>query len=197
MSVAPAGPSRSSTLDIYDVDTEGGQSVLFVFPTGETALIDTGWAGGRDAPRIIRTARAAGVVEIATLSSLTIIPTTSAGSRRSPDKSRSSIKSIMAQQFSRQDSESKRAYDAASARDTHIIVKPGDRLPITGVHWTIDPPPAGHYRPASRERPAGRRGIGRRPRPTRLIASNGRIDANVSLRPINAHWVFDFDGRNL
>ena len=32
----------ADTLDIYDIDTEGGQAVLFVAPSGETVLIDTG-----------------------------------------------------------------------------------------------------------------------------------------------------------
>ena len=33
------------TLDIYYIDTEGGQSTLFVSPTGESLLVDTGNAG--------------------------------------------------------------------------------------------------------------------------------------------------------
>ena len=42
-----------TTLDIYYIDTEGGQSTLFVSPTGESLLVDTGNAGGRDLDRII------------------------------------------------------------------------------------------------------------------------------------------------
>lgn len=42
-------------LDIYYVDTEGGKAVLFVSPTGETLLYDTGTGGdnGRDLNRIM------------------------------------------------------------------------------------------------------------------------------------------------
>lgn len=34
--------SARTTLDIYVVDVEGGNSVLFVSPSGESVLIDTG-----------------------------------------------------------------------------------------------------------------------------------------------------------
>jgi competence protein ComEC len=55
----PAG-----TLDIYYIDTEGGQSTLFVGPTGESLLVDTGNAGDRDLGRILETLEAAGVSQI-------------------------------------------------------------------------------------------------------------------------------------
>ena len=37
-----AAQTRPATLDIYFVDTEGGQSTLYVGPTGESLLVDTG-----------------------------------------------------------------------------------------------------------------------------------------------------------
>src|SRR6476660_1073229 len=58
------------TLDIYVVDVEGGNATLFVAPSGESLLIDTGNAGAaavRDADRILAAARAAGVTRIDTL----------------------------------------------------------------------------------------------------------------------------------
>jgi competence protein ComEC len=39
-------------LDVYWVDVEGGAATLLVTPAGESVLIDTGSAGGRDAKRI-------------------------------------------------------------------------------------------------------------------------------------------------
>src|ERR1700730_15913174 len=59
----------AKTLDIYFVDVEGGQSTLVVSPSGQTLLIDTGYAGnsGRDANRIAAAAKAAGVKKIDTL----------------------------------------------------------------------------------------------------------------------------------
>jgi len=38
------------TLDIYFIDTEGGQATLFVTPSGESMLVDTGFAGNQGMP---------------------------------------------------------------------------------------------------------------------------------------------------
>jgi competence protein ComEC len=56
--------TRSGTLAIYYIDTEGGQSTLFVGPAGESLLVDTGNAGERDLGRIAETLRTAGVSKI-------------------------------------------------------------------------------------------------------------------------------------
>jgi competence protein ComEC len=50
------------TLDIYVVDVEDGNATLFVSPSGESLLIDTGNGGmgaPRDAGRIVEAARGA------------------------------------------------------------------------------------------------------------------------------------------
>ena len=52
------------TLDIYFIDTEGGQSTLYVGPGGESLLVDTGNPGDRDLGRIHETLKTAGVVQI-------------------------------------------------------------------------------------------------------------------------------------
>src|SRR5262245_34537847 len=51
------------TLDIYVIDVDGGESTLFVSPTGESLLVDAGWPGfeGRDADRIAAVAKLAGL----------------------------------------------------------------------------------------------------------------------------------------
>src|SRR5678815_975778 len=54
----------SGTLNIYYIDTEGGQSTLFVGPSGESLLVDTGNAGDRDLGRIVDTVKTAGVKQI-------------------------------------------------------------------------------------------------------------------------------------
>ena len=58
--------STQSTLRIYFIDVEGGQSTLFVTPAGQSLLIDTGWAGNnfRDADRIAAAAKEAGLKQI-------------------------------------------------------------------------------------------------------------------------------------
>ena len=56
VAVLPAAQTRNrSTLDIYVVDVEGGNATLFVSPSGESLLMDTGNGGAaatRDAERI-------------------------------------------------------------------------------------------------------------------------------------------------
>jgi beta-lactamase superfamily II metal-dependent hydrolase len=56
-------------LDIHIIDVEGGQATLFVLPSGESLLVDTGFPGvnGRDADRIAAAAKRAGLSRIDTL----------------------------------------------------------------------------------------------------------------------------------
>src|SRR3954470_3121688 len=53
-------------LQIYFVDVEGGQATLFVTPSGQSLLVDTGWPYNayRDANRIIAAAKMAKVKKI-------------------------------------------------------------------------------------------------------------------------------------
>ena len=50
-------------LDIYFIDVEGGQATLFVAPSGESLLIDTGFPGNgdRDLTRVLDTIKQAGL----------------------------------------------------------------------------------------------------------------------------------------
>src|SRR5204862_1392461 len=59
-----AAQGRTGLLTIYYIDTEGGQSTLFVGPAGESLLVDTGNGGDRDFGRIADTLRTAGVTRI-------------------------------------------------------------------------------------------------------------------------------------
>ena len=51
---------KGRTLDIYSIDVEGGQATLFVSPSGESLLVDSGNPGDRDADRIAASAKDAG-----------------------------------------------------------------------------------------------------------------------------------------
>jgi beta-lactamase superfamily II metal-dependent hydrolase len=42
--------AQQKSLDIYFLDTEGGQATLFVTPSGESMLVDTGFAGNQGMP---------------------------------------------------------------------------------------------------------------------------------------------------
>lgn len=64
---ARAQSAAGDTLRIYLVDVEGGGATLFVGPTGESLLIDTGNGGAaaeRDVGRILAAAEAAGLEQI-------------------------------------------------------------------------------------------------------------------------------------
>src|SRR5205814_9015872 len=67
-SLALAAQNRpSNALTIYIVDVEGGNAQLWVTPSGETVLVDTGNAGAaavRDADRIMAAVKDAGVERI-------------------------------------------------------------------------------------------------------------------------------------
>ena len=53
------------TFDIYSIDVEGGGATLFVSPSGESLLVDSGYqSNGRDADRIVAAARDAGLTQI-------------------------------------------------------------------------------------------------------------------------------------
>src|ERR1043165_1921907 len=62
----PALLPAAKNLEIYSIDVEGGQATLFVSPSGESMLVDTGWGGfdKRDANRIAAAAKASGVKKI-------------------------------------------------------------------------------------------------------------------------------------
>ena len=53
-------------LTVYFIDVEGGQSTLFITPSHQSLLVDTGWPdhGGRDADRIATVAKTAGLDHI-------------------------------------------------------------------------------------------------------------------------------------
>src|SRR6188768_3242427 len=65
---AAAQTRTAGALRIYVVDVEGGNATLFVGPTGQSLLIDTGNAGAvaapRDAGRIMEAVKDAGLTQI-------------------------------------------------------------------------------------------------------------------------------------
>ena len=66
LAAASMAQAASHGLQVYFIDVDGGQSTLFVTPTGKSLLIDTGWAGkdALDAHRIAAAAKDAGVSKI-------------------------------------------------------------------------------------------------------------------------------------
>jgi len=133
--------AASDDLTAYFIDVEGGQATLFVTPSGESVLVDTGWAGfdGRDADRIVKVANEAGVKQIdyllITHFHLDHVGGVPALAAKMP------IKNFVDHgETIEHDANGQKlfdAYRAVLAKGHHIVVKPGDKLPIKGVDWTI------------------------------------------------------------
>ena len=141
-SLAQTRPART-TLDIYVVDVEGGNSVLFVSPSGESVLIDTGnVAPGavRDAERIMAALKDAGVTQIDHL-----IITHWHGDHfggLAELAARIPIKQFIdhgpnVQPGAAADEFLQKTYPALYAKATHTVVKPGDKIPVAGLDWLI------------------------------------------------------------
>lgn len=127
------------TLDIYVVDTEGGKAALYVAPSGETVLIDTGNPGARDGDRILAVLQAAGVTKIDHLISTHYhrdhIGGLVALARRIP------IAHFVDHgpnvEVPEQVTGFRAAYDSLLASARHTVARPGDRLAVAGLDWRV------------------------------------------------------------
>jgi beta-lactamase superfamily II metal-dependent hydrolase len=133
--------NAAKTLDVYFLDTEGGQATLIVTPSKESILVDSGWPGfnGRDADRIKAAAKSAGVKQIDYLV-LTHYHTDHAGGV-SQLVERIPVKTFVDHGPNRETGKSagelSAAWDKAVATGKHLVVKPGDKLPLKGVEALV------------------------------------------------------------
>ena len=134
--VLAAQQPSERTFDVYFIDVEGGHATLYISPSGESMLVDAGYAGfeGRDAGRIVAAAKSAGISQIdylvvthyhndhvggvAALAERFPIrtfvdhgPTSESGERAAPYQ----------------------AYLATRGKGAHRPVRPGDRIPVAGI----------------------------------------------------------------
>src|SRR5438128_10387619 len=135
----PAQNRTSKPLDIYVIDVEGGNATLFVSPSGESLLIDTGNAGpaaARDAGRILAAIKDAGLQQIdhliithwhgdhfgglAELASHTTI-------REFIDHGPNVQPAAAADEFL------EKTYPFLYAKAKHTVAKPGDKIPMAGL----------------------------------------------------------------
>ena len=137
-----SGAARAATdLQIYFVDVEGGQSTLFISPSGQSMLIDTGEVAfnGRDPNRIAAVAKLAGLKQIdfvvithfhsdhvggvPKLAELIPIKTfVDHGTTVEHDPASEKL-------FT--------SYKATAAKGNRLVVKPGDHIPIRGIAVTV------------------------------------------------------------
>jgi beta-lactamase superfamily II metal-dependent hydrolase len=136
---ASRAPRPVRTLDIYVADTEGGKAALYVAPSGETVLIDTGNPGARDHDRIIAMLEAAGVKRIDHLISTHYHRDHVGGlvalARRIPIAH--FIDHGPNVESPEQVSGFRAAYDSLLATAKHTVAKPGDRIAVAGLDWRI------------------------------------------------------------
>jgi len=132
-----------TTLDIYVIDVEGGNSVLFVAPSGGSVLIDTGnVAPGdvRDAGRIMDAAKDAGLTQIDH-----VIITHWHGDHFGGLTELAKLIPIKdfidhgpnMQPAPQVDEFLQKTYPTLYADATHRVAKPGDTIPVPGLTWLI------------------------------------------------------------
>jgi competence protein ComEC len=137
-----AQPRTAKTLDIYIVDVEGGNAQLWVTPSGESVLIDTGNGGAaaaRDADRIMAAAREAGVTAIDHLITThyhgdhvgglpelaTRIPIREFIDHGPNVQPGPQIDPVLQQ------------YAALQAKAKHTVARAGDKVSVSGLDWRI------------------------------------------------------------
>ena len=139
LSVALLSAQARTTLDIYLVDVEGGNATLFVAPSGDSLLIDTGNGGAgamRDADRILAAVKDARLTQLDHL-----ITTHYHGDHwgaMSEVASRIPIRNFIdhgpnVQPAAAADEFLQKVYPALYAKSKHTIAKPGDKIEIKGL----------------------------------------------------------------
>jgi beta-lactamase superfamily II metal-dependent hydrolase len=134
-------PTPSSTLDIYFLDVEGGQSTLIVTPARQSLLIDTGYPGrnGRDSDRIMAAVHDAHITRIDYLLITHFhedhdggaaqlarqIPIGTFVDNGSPAETSADVVAAFT------------AYEQVRRTARHLVPKPGDRLPFRGVEVDV------------------------------------------------------------
>jgi competence protein ComEC len=139
----PLAAQRAATpakpLQVYVVDTEGGKAALWISPTGQSLLIDSGNPGARDVDRIMAAVNDAGLTQIDYLL-LTHYHVDHIGGMQELAK-RIPIGHFIDHGPTVEEREQVQGFQAAYAelygKAKHTVVKPGDRVPITGLDWRI------------------------------------------------------------
>ncbi|MEO8594682.1 MAG: MBL fold metallo-hydrolase [Candidatus Solibacter sp.] len=123
-------------LKVYAIDVEGGKATLYVAPSGQSMLVDAGYAGNkkRDAGRIAATAKAAGVKQIDYLVITHYHKDHVGGVPQLVAKM--PVRNFVDHGKTFEDPKADDGYEpylAARAKGKHIEVKAGDRIPIEGL----------------------------------------------------------------
>jgi competence protein ComEC len=133
--------AASKPLQVYFIDVEGGQSTLFVSPSGQSMLVDTGWPDhdGRDAKHIVAAAHDAGIHQIDDLlithyhmdhvggvpQLAALIPIRKFIDHGQSVETRPNAEALY------------KAYLKVREKGRHILARPGMQIPIRGMRVTV------------------------------------------------------------
>ncbi len=127
----------AKSLDIFFIDVEGGQATLVVSPSGHSMLIDTGWRGfnGRDAERIAQAAKHAKVKQLDYVLITHFHRDHVGGVQQLADRMKigTFVDHGPNQEDSKVTKEDYADYEKVFAGAQHLVVKPGDSIPLKGV----------------------------------------------------------------
>ncbi len=131
----------AKTLDFYFIDVEGGQATLIVTPSKQSLLVDAGWPGfnKRDAERIKAAAKSAGIKHIDYLAVthyhndhvggvpqiVAMLPVKNFIDHGPNNETTKGAKELS------------EAYDEAVKTGNHMVMKPGDKIPLKGLDITV------------------------------------------------------------
>jgi competence protein ComEC len=133
--------ANAANLNIYFIDVEGGQATLIVTPSRQSLLVDAGWPGfnGRDAERIVQAAKLAGIKRINFLLVTHFHADHVGGVPQLAE--RIPIDNFLDHgpdvQNDAADRELYSAYMKAGEKGKHVVVRPGDTIPLKGVKVVV------------------------------------------------------------
>ena len=131
-------------LTVYFIDVEGGQSTLFVTPSHQSLLVDTGWPDNddRDADRILQVAKEAGLDHIDYLL-ITHFHVDHVGGVPNLVK-KIHVDTFIDHGLNREttDAVTEQGFEKyqtvlAQSHAKHILAKPGETIPLAGLTTTI------------------------------------------------------------